>query len=130
MAGGAGREDTTSVASGGDLDRLVQTEERLQEVLAASEAEAARIGAAARESVDALHRDFELGLAKALQVLEEDLAEERRAEIDRIEREYEVEKVALETISGTHIEELATVVVRRLLARAHGSAEGEVSGRR
>lgn len=122
MAGDAGREDTTSVASGGDLGRLVQTEERLHQVLAASEAEAARIGAAAQESVDALHRDFELGLTKALQVLEGDLAEEGRAEIDRIEREYAVEKVALETISSTHIEELAAVVVRRLLARDHGSA--------
>lgn len=126
MGGDVRRRDTTPVASGGDLDRLVRTEQRLQEVLAASEAEAARILAEAQASVAALRQEFELELTAALRALEERVAAEGRAEIDRIEREFSAEKAALEAVSDAHVEELADLVVQRLCAGERRT--GDVGG--
>ena len=124
MAGDAGRRDTTPVASGGDLDRLVQTEQRLQGVLAASEAEAARILAEAQASVAALRQEFERELTAALEALDERVAAEGRAEIERIEREFAAEKAALEAVSDAQVEQLADLVVQRLCARDRCDTDG------
>ncbi len=124
MAGGEGRPDTTASVSGGDLDRLMQTEQRLQAMVAESEVEIARIRAAAQEAVEVARAHHARELADALQAMESRVAAEGDADLRRIASEYQAERVAFESISDAEVGELAQVVIRRLLSE-DDSAPGQ-----
>ncbi len=123
MAGGEGRPGATASVSGGDLDRLMQTEQRLQAVVAECEVEVARIRAAAQEAAEAARVQHEGELAAALQALEERVTAEGHAEVHRLESRYRAEKIAFDGISADQVAELAGVVIRRLLGETTTTSE-------
>ncbi|NLT35895.1 MAG: hypothetical protein GXX83_08355 [Gaiellales bacterium] len=127
MAGDVERSDSTAEGSGGGLDRLMQTEECLQAVLAQAEEKAALIRAEALAAIEAAEGRFEQEAAQARKALESRVAAESKAELMRIECEYQAQKAALEGISDAQVGELAEMVVRRLWGEAPAPADASES---
>lgn len=127
MAGGVERSDTTAENSGGGLDRLMQTEERLQAVLSRAGEQAALIRAEALAAVEAAEGRFAQEAADARKALEELVSTESAAELLCIEHEYAAQKAALEGITETQVRELADLVVRHLLGEAPAPADAPES---
>lgn len=123
MAGGSERSDIAAESSGGGLDRLMQTEQRLQDVLAQAEEQAVLIRADALAAVEAAEGRFEQEAADTRKALEDRVTVESQAELLRIEREYQAQKAALEGIADTQVRELADMVVRRLWGQAPAPAD-------
>jgi len=97
----------------------MQTEQRLQAVVAECEVEVARIRAAAQEAAEAARVQHEGELAAALQALEERV----HAEVHRLESKYRAEKIAFDGVSADQVAELAGGGIRRLLGETTTTSE-------
>jgi hypothetical protein len=112
------RPDTAPVSADGSLSRLLETEARLAERLAAAEAEAARLRAAATEAAHTAEATSESELAAAVAALEADHARLRAARLTEIDAEKGRRTDALRALPATLIGRLADEVVERLLQQA------------
>jgi hypothetical protein len=99
----------------GGLGRLIETESRIAESLAAAEAEAGRLLHAAREAADTEEADFEASVEAAAAVLADRLAAERDAEVRRVVAEGAERARRFRQLPDSIIEELAAGVARRIL---------------
>jgi hypothetical protein len=109
------RPDTAPVSADGSLSRLLETEARLAERLAAAEAEAARIRAAAGEAARTAGTAFESELAAAVTALDADYARRQATRLTEIDAERSRRTNALQALPATVISGLADEVVERLL---------------
>jgi len=109
------RPDTAPASTDGSLSRLLETEARLAERLAAAEAEAARIRAAAVEAARTAEAAFESELAAAVAALDSDHARRQAARLSEIDAEKRRRTDALQALPAAVISGLADEVVERLL---------------
>jgi hypothetical protein len=112
------RPDTAPVSADGSLSRLLETEARLAERLAAAEAEAARIGAAAVADARTAEAAFASELAAAVTALDADHMRLRASRLAEIDAEKGRRTDALRALPATLIARLADEVVERLLQEA------------
>jgi succinate dehydrogenase/fumarate reductase flavoprotein subunit len=103
------------VAEGG-LGRLIETEARLAQALAATEAEAAALLDAAKAAAEAEAARFEEILDRETAEVAAEIAAGRNAEIRRVTATAEERCRRLEELPATVVEELAAWVTDRLLA--------------
>jgi hypothetical protein len=109
------RRETAPVSADGSLSRLLETEARLAERLAAAEAEAGRIRAAAVEAARTAEAAFESELAATVRALDADHARLRAARLAEIDAEKGRRTDALRALPADFIGRLADEVVERLL---------------
>jgi hypothetical protein len=114
------RPDTAPVSADGSLSRLLETEARLAERLAAAEAEAGRIRAAAVEAGRSTEAAFQAELAAALATLDADHARLRAARLAEIDAEKGRRTDAVRALPPALTTRLADEVVERLLRDAAG----------
>lgn len=112
------RPETAPASADGSLSRLLETEARLAERLAAAEAEAGRIRAAAVEAAHTAEAAFESELAAAVAALDADHARLRTARLAEIDAEKGRRTDALRALPAALIGHLADEVVERLLQQA------------
>ncbi len=103
------------VAEGG-LDRLIETEARLAQALAAAEAEAAALLDAAKAAAEAEAARFQEILDGETAAVTAQIAAERDAEIRRVTATAEERCRRLEELPAAVVEELAAWLTDRLLA--------------
>jgi hypothetical protein len=116
------RQETAPVSADGSLSRLLETEARLAERLAAAEAEAGRIRAAAVEAARTAEAGFESELAATVRALDADHARLRAARLAEIDAEKGRRTDALRALPADFIGRLADEVVERLLQQASRDA--------
>lgn len=112
----------TARPTGSDLDRLLETERRLEALVAEARAEAAAAVARAREEAERREKEEEAHVAAAVRELEQTFArevEDREAEVRRIAA---AEAARYRAVSPDGVTQLAVRAVARLLAWA---AEGD-----
>lgn len=103
------------VADGG-LDVLINTEARLAELLAAAQADAQATRVAAQRAVQTEEAGYAAELAAGLAELEARSAEQREAERARLVGAADVAVRRYQEVSRDRGEELASLVVQRVLA--------------
>ena len=109
------RRDATLVGADGSLSRLLQTEALLAERLAAAEAEAVRIRAAAVEATRAADATLGRDLDAAVATLEREFAERRSARLAELESEKTRRVEALRALPDAMLDRLAGELVERVL---------------
>jgi hypothetical protein len=100
----------------GGLGRLIETEARLAEALAAAEAEAGRLLQAAREGAAAEEARGRQALEDDSAALSRRVAAERDAELSRVAAQGDQRSRRLRELPVSVVEELAIEVVGRVLA--------------
>jgi len=115
LARGEKRLEAAAPVSGGDLDRLMQAEERLQAMLTAAESAAAGQVAEARRTNEQALGEFEEQLATALRALEARVAAGRDTELASIQQRFAAEAARFREVPGERVRQIAALLLEHLL---------------
>lgn len=99
-----------------DLEKVIQIERRLDEILAEANREAARIAKAAHLASQEAGARAELEIAEGGRELRARTERERERVIGEIAAAAAIEASRFDAIDGTGVEELAAYLVSRLIA--------------
>lgn len=122
---GAKPSELEKMRAGGDLGRLLEAEDRLQERLVRAEDEARRIVEAARTAAGEAESALESRVEEAIVALRRSVEEEARRAIEEIEGEKRVRLQRLARVGPQEIEELAEQVVLRVIEAGASGPGGD-----
>jgi hypothetical protein len=111
-----GRRLGYAMVDAGGLDLLISTEARLASQLAAAQAEALAVRQSAQAAVEAEEAGYAAELAAGAAALATRIEQQCEAEIARIQAEADAVVRRFEGLSAQRNEQLAALVVRRVLA--------------
>lgn len=120
----AGPDETGGHASSEDgLSRLIEVETRLESLLEKARADAALVVAAAEEQGRRVEAELDAELALLIRESEERAASERESALAQIHAHSASASARFESIESPAVDELAHVVIDRLL-ESRGAGEG------
>lgn len=107
--------DKNESGSEGDLQPLIETEIRLEKLLAQAKSGAERLVATAQATVRAAEERTELELEEEARALRRDAEQEREKGIESIRTLGCARAAAFDAVTGDRVTELAAYVVRRVI---------------